>query len=215
MPPAPAKAAMIGGDSQPALLPVVIASSKATRIPADSVAPNQSNRESPLSRTSVHPRKTNRVAATLMISTGTVRKNTARQPKESTTKPPMAGPVTAPTPTVVMIKPIARPFSLAGKAAVMMAIPVPWVMAAPTPCRMREGNSISNVGDIPDIAAPKTITNVPAMKTLLRPIRSDSRPMGRSKALMVRAYVITTHWIVGRSVWNLPAMVGNATLMLP
>ena len=132
-----------------------------------------------------------------MISTGTVRKNTARQPKESTTKPPMAGPVTAPTPTVVMIKPIARPFSLAGKAAVMMAIPVPWVMAAPTPCRMREGNSISNVGDIPDIAAPKTITNVPAMKTLLRPIRSDSRPMGRSKALMVRAYVITTHWIVG------------------
>ena len=39
----PAKAAMIGGDVQPALLPVVMASSSATKMPVDNAAPHQSN----------------------------------------------------------------------------------------------------------------------------------------------------------------------------
>ena len=98
-----------------------------------------------------------------MTSNGSVRKKTTRQPKASTTTPPMAGPATAPTPTMVMNSPMARPFSLAGKAAMMMAMPVPWVMADPTPCRTREGNIISNAGDRPDNTAPVPSTTIPTM----------------------------------------------------
>ena len=157
------KVPMIRGDVQPALLPVVIATSKATKNPVESVAPHQSNSVSLLSWTSDQPRKTKAVATKQIASNGRVRKKTTRQPKASTTSPPIAGPAMAPTPTMVMNMPIARPFSLLGKTAVMMAMPVPWVIAAPTPCKTREGNIISNDGERPDRIAPAARTTVPMM----------------------------------------------------
>ena len=184
---AAAKATMIGGEVQPALLPVVIATIRAIRTPVDKAAPHQSNRVPLISWTSFQPRITQTVATTPMASSGRVRKNTTRQPKASTTKPPMAGPATAPTPTMVMNSPIARPFSLAGKAAVMMAMPVPWVMADPTPCNTRDGNIISKAGESPDRTAPAANTTIPVMYIFFRPTRSDNRPMGSSRAAMVRA----------------------------
>ena len=71
--------------------------------------------------------------AMLMATMGTEAKNTERHPKASTKKPPNAGPATAPVPTIVMIKPMALPRSLGGNAPIMIAMPVPWVMAAPVP----------------------------------------------------------------------------------
>ena len=64
---------------------------------------------------------------------GTLKKNTQRQSRAFTKNPPKAGPATAPVPTTVMIRPSALPLSWEGNMAVMMAMPVPWVIAAPTP----------------------------------------------------------------------------------
>ena len=75
----------------------------------------------------------------------------------------MAGPATAPTPTVVISIPMARPRSLEGNTEVMMAMPVPWVMAAPTPWNMRASSRIARLGDIPAPAAPNIIMTLPRM----------------------------------------------------
>ena len=94
---------------------------------------------------------------------GTVAKNTERQPKASTKKPPMAGPATAPVPTIVMIRPIALPRSFGGKAPIMMAMPVPWVMAAPVPWTIREMISIPRSVEVPAATEPAIVTAEPMM----------------------------------------------------
>ena len=81
-------------------------------------------------------------------------KKTYGQSKASTSKPPMAGPTTNPAPTTVMIRPIALPLSLGGKTDMTMAMPMPWVMAAPTPWRSRERISIIRVEEDPASPAP-------------------------------------------------------------
>ena len=111
--------------------------------------------------------------------------------------------------------PSALPRSLSGKAEMTMAIEVPWVIAAPTPISTRNRISIHTLAAAPDSAAKVTKTTNPATYTLLRPTMSASLPMGSSNALMVRAYPMITHWVVGRSVPKSPAMVGRATPLLP
>ena len=105
----------------------------------------------------------------------------------STRNPPTAGPAMAPVPTIVIIKPMALPRSFAGKAAMTIAMPVPWVMAAPQPWNILAAIKIVKLEEEPATAAPRTKTREPIIYTLLGPIRSDNRPMGSSKALMVRA----------------------------
>ena len=146
---------------------------------------------------------------------GTVAKNTARQPKASTRNPPRAGPATAPVPTMVMIRPMALPRSAGGNVAMMMAMPVPWVMAAPVPCRMREKISTASSVDVPAEIEPAMITTEPIRYTRFAPIRSASRPMGSSSAMMVMAKPIINHCTLGMSVWKWVAMVGSATPTLP
>ena len=60
-------------------------------------------------------------------------KNTHRQPSAPTRRPPNAGPATPPVPTMLRCKPSALPRSAPGNAEIIMAIPVPCVIAAPTP----------------------------------------------------------------------------------
>ena len=68
-----------------------------------------------------------------------------------------------------------------------MAIPVPWVMAAPLPSMILATTNVVKFGDMPATNAPRTKISDPPIYTFLRPIRSDNRPIGNSKALMVRA----------------------------
>ena len=68
----------------------------------------------------------------------------------------------------------------------MMAIPVPWVMPAPHPCSILATMRTGRLVDHPASKAPAMNTVIPAMYILLRPTRSDSLPMGNSRALMVR-----------------------------
>ena len=46
----------------------------------------------------------------------------------------MTGPSTPPVPTTLAWEPMPLPRSSAGNTDVTIAIPVPWVMAAPSPC---------------------------------------------------------------------------------
>ena len=126
-------AARIGADIHPLPTARVRPSNNATSTPVDRPAPNQSKLLSRAARSDSQRRSTYRVANTPTSPSGMFRKNTARQWMKSTTNPPMAGPATAPTPTVVIRSPMARPRSLGGNTEVIIAMPVPWVMAAPTP----------------------------------------------------------------------------------
>jgi hypothetical protein len=44
---------------------------------------------------------------------------------------------------------------------------------------------------------------------------SATLPMGSKNALIVSAYPISTHWVVGRSVPKSSTIDGRATMMLP
>ena len=151
----------------------------------------------------------------LTATMGTVAKNTERHPKASTRNPPIAGPATAPVPTMVMIRPMALPRSLGGNAPIMMAMPVPWVMAAPLPCTMRDTMSTPRSVEVPAAMQPAMVTTEPMMYTRFDVMRSASRPMGSSRAMIVMAYPITSHCTLGMSVWKWVAMVGSATPTLP
>ena len=148
------KAASIGADIQPRLTARVRPSSSATSTPVERIAPVQSKLLPCEARSDSQRRSTYKVAITPTRPKGMFRKNTARQCMKSTTAPPMAGPATAPTPTVVISNPMARPRSVGGKTDVIIAMPVPWVMAAPTPCRMRASSSVARLGASPAPAAP-------------------------------------------------------------
>ena len=136
----------------------------------------------------------------LTATMGTVAKKTERHPKASTRKPPIAGPATAPVPTMVMMRPMALPRSLGGKAPIMMAMPVPWVMAAPVPMTMRAVINTPRSTDVPAMIEPTITTTDPMMNTRLAPIRSASLPMGSSNAMTVMAKPITSHCTLGMSV---------------
>ena len=82
----------------------------------------------------------------------------------------------------------------------VMAMPVPWVMAAPAPCTMRETISVASSVEVPAMTEPTMITSEPIRYTLFAPIRSASLPMGSSRAMMVMAKPIISHCTVGMSV---------------
>ena len=133
-------------------------------IPVDNAAPPQSNPlrvgPDPVSlaerfRSTIMPRAMPRAIM------GMLTKNTDRQPNKSTRKPPKAGPTMAPVPTTDMVRPMALPRSLAGKAAAIIAMPVPWVMAAPAPCKIREPISHPKWLDKPAPMANKAKTREP------------------------------------------------------
>ena len=151
----------------------------------------------------------------LATTIGAVAKNTARQPNASTRNPPRAGPATAPVPTMVIIRPMALPRSPGGNAPMMIAMPVPWVMAAPAPCKIRATIRTARSVEVPAAMDPAMITTEPIRYTSFAPIRSASRPMGSSRVMMVIANPIISHCTLGIGAWKCVAMVGSATPTLP
>ena len=96
----------------------------------------------------------------------------------------MIGPAIAPEPTVVISEPIALPRSLAGNVVVTMAMPLAWIIAAPTPWSALKATMKRSVWDAPArTAAAMNITN-PAAYTRLRPRMSDMRPTGNRSELV-------------------------------
>ena len=129
-------ALMAIGDVQPTRWALVTTSSSTDSAAAESVAPSQSNPPLP---SSFWPAgepdfSTNNAIASDSKPKGTPRKKAARHPNTPTTAPHTIGPAIAPKPTVVIIIPMALPRSAAGKVVVTMAMPLAWIIAAPTPC---------------------------------------------------------------------------------
>ena len=103
--------------------------------PDDRLAPGQSKRRprpaapppfaGPLTTVS-----TSAVAAT---PTGMLAKKTERHPSSLTSTPPIIGPVIEPVPMIAVYIPTALPRSRAGNASRIMAMPLAWIPAAPTP----------------------------------------------------------------------------------
>ena len=79
-------------------------------------------------------------------------KNTHRQPRALTRRPPRAGPAMAPLPTTLMLEPRAFPRSLAGKEDIIMAMAMPCIIPEPMPCRTRPVISMVMFGARPDTA---------------------------------------------------------------
>ena len=92
------------------------------------------------------------------------------------------------------------PRSSFGNTEVIIAMPVPCVMAAPIPWTTRDSTSMKTlVEDAAKTDAPIS-SSKPAMYTCLRPTMSDSLPIGSSSALTVSVWAMTTHCTVGKSV---------------
>ena len=141
---------------------------------------------------------------------GTLTKNTARQSKAATSNPPTAGPAIAPLPTTLMWVPSALPRSAPLKADMTVAIPLPWIIADPTPWNALATISQGRLAASPARADPATKTASPPMYTRLRPAMSPSRPIGRIRALITRALPTTTHCTVGKSVPKCSSISGSA-----
>ena len=76
--------------------------------------------------------------------------------------PPSAGPATFPDPTTVMNDPIALPRSSLGNDASTIAIPVPCVMLAPTPCNTLNAMSVRMLSDV--------LANSPPTAKMTKPV---------------------------------------------
>ena len=92
-----------------------------------------------------------------------------------------------------MNDPIALPRSSSGKVDSTIAIPVPCVMLAPMPCSALKPMSMSMLSDVLANTPPTTKMTNPPIYTRLRPMISESLPIGSSSALMASAYPISTH----------------------
>ena len=107
------------------------------------------------------------------------------------------------------------PRSSAGNTDVIIAMPVPCVMAAPTPCTALKAMSISMLCEPAASSAAPAKTAMPARYTVFRPIMSESRPIGRISALTASPSATTTHCAADRSASKCCAIVGSATDMPP
>ena len=87
---------------------------------------------------------------------GTLIKNTARQSRTLTSKPPKAGPTMKPDPTILMLDPNALPRSLSSNVDITIAIALLWIIADPIPCPTRNPIKINMLGEIQDNAAKAT-----------------------------------------------------------
>ena len=147
------------------------------------------------------------------------------QPMYVIRKPPIIGPIIPPAPIMAPWAPSPLPLSSLEKTVVIIAIPVACVMDAPRPCSTlnmiiktigeRRPIELDSVGEIP---ARKDITPnrmIPVKYIDLRPIMSDSRPMGKSMALIVKDSANITHWIVVSDTPKNWAIVGRAIPTLP
>ena len=126
--------ATIGPELHPIRLAIV--SRIVSKAPADSIYPNQSKLGRRSRRASGKNLFGSKIIGDISIATnptGTLIRNTQRQPKPLTRKPPRAGPMTAPVPTTQLCEPKVLPRSLPGNTQVIMAALFAWIMADPAP----------------------------------------------------------------------------------
>ena len=127
-------------------------------------------------------------------TTGTLTRNTERQPHVATNPPPSRGPAgnaTLPTPAHT---PIARACAAgSGNVRVMIASVPGSRSAAPTPCSTRAATSTPTVGASPHPADAAPNSASPARTTRRCPLASPSAPPTSSSAANASAYPFTTH----------------------
>ena len=91
----------VNPDVQPRRSPLPTTSKKPKRARPDRIAPPQSNRCLSVGSSGFERGSINMEIKIVTMPTGTLAKNTARQSKALTNKPPMAGPAMAPAPTTL------------------------------------------------------------------------------------------------------------------
>ena len=166
--------AMIWALPQPASLPRSNASTSRNRPPLSVPSPSQSIRPAfglRDSRTFMY------VVASAAIPTGTLTKNTQRQPRPSVMTPPTSGPTATDIPMVAPYIAIAVPRSLpAGNSCATSASETANIAAPPIPSTARETFRKVASGASPAANdATEKIVN-PAANTARRPRRSASEP---------------------------------------
>ncbi len=119
------------------------------------------------------------------MPTGMLTKKMARQPSDEIRTPPITGPLTIPTETVVPIQPSALPRSFTGKASTRMAAPRARMSTDPMACTTRNPISQETSGAIPQSADPRVNTTMPAMNSFFLPTTSPRRPMPIVSVAMV------------------------------
>ena len=207
---------IIAGLSNPRIEAQVRLWRKVMSVAVESAAPGQSNfwpRAEPLSdlSASMNRNAETRPAAAIME----VAKKTHSHPSAPTMNPPTAGPATFPVPTTLIWSPSALPLSSFGKLAISIAMEVPWVIAEPMPWASLAAIREPMFGAKPAATPMAMRITVPSRYIFFLPTMSASLPIGSRNALIVSAYPITTHWLVGRSVLKCSAIVGSATPTLP
>jgi len=146
--------------------------------------------------------------------TGTLRKNTQRQPTAATSKPPSTGPDARPTACAAAWTPSAARRWRSGTLVTTSATLFAWSKAAPAAWTMRSAISIPIEAASPHAAdAAAKITN-PYRYSSLRPARSDQRPAGTSSVVSASRYASETHCTAGRPAWNCRCSAGKATVTM-
>jgi hypothetical protein len=119
----------------------------------------------------------------------------ARQPTESTRRPPIRGPAAIDMPTTPPHTPIARARSRGSvNVLVMIDIATGLSIEPPTACTIRKATSDSRFGAREHSTEPIVKTTRPAMKTRLRPIRSAVDPASISSEASTSVYASIVHW---------------------
>ena len=109
--------------------------------------------------------------------TGTLIRNSQRQPTDDTTRPPSTGPIAGAAITAIPKYPSARPRSAGSNNSKIIAIATGISSPPPTPCSTRAPTSIGRVGAIEQsIDASVNSTNA-VMKARRRPKRSPTQPL--------------------------------------
>ena len=118
---------------------------------------------------------------------GTFTMKIQRQPMPLVINPPARGPTATAPPTVAPHAAIALPRAGPWKSCAIRARPVANIAAPPTPWRARDQMSIVIDWAIPQNSDDAVKTKRPAMKTRLRPKRSEIEPQVRISAARLSA----------------------------
>ena len=136
----------------------------------NSTLPTGSKLRSAGSRDSTTPR---RVSTTATTPTGTLTRNTLRQPSDSVSSPPTVGPTAVATLAMAVHRPMARALLVgSGKAADTSARDVTLTAAAATPWTPRATLSTSIDGASPEATDASVNTTSPSTYSRRRPVRS-------------------------------------------
>ena len=147
---------------------------------------------------------------------GTFIKNIPFHGMTSNNTPPTPGPIAKPNAEPADITAIPVPTSLPVKFSVQRIGPDEHIMAAPTPCDMRNINKVSNESDIPHSNEAAVNTAKPHNMTRFGPMLVDILAKTTNSPANVNMYEVVIQDIVDTSMPNSDAMVGMAMLtMLP